>query len=72
MVGSVSGACRIYGNDIIGLYLQGFHPCTPHILFFPEGLQTLWEKQFNGSREVTSLAESRDRVSGVYIYDYIP
>jgi len=64
---------KIYENAFIGSYLQGFHPCTlagdiiprPHMLFFLEGLKTLQKKQINGSREVTSLAESRDRVSGV-------
>jgi len=30
------GACRIYGNDIIGLYLQGFHPCTPLGILSPD------------------------------------
>jgi len=42
-----------------------------HMLFFMEGLQALHKKQSNGSREVTSLAESRDRVSGVCSNDRI-
>ena len=60
--------------------MQGLHHCIPLGILSPDPiycfdlrvLKTLKSKQSNGSREVTSLAESRDRVSGVYIYDYIP